>query len=757
MALNPIVYTEKVVRSFLRYQLTAYPFADERLLAQMRTLLSLDQTRNSPLLKGPFISLSRPFRQGASVETLVREGVFHPHMRQRIPAAITHVYGHQEDAIRAIRAGRTTLVSTGTGSGKSECFLYPIVSKCLELRDADAPAGISAVIVYPMNALAEDQLQRLRSLLAGTRIPFGMYVGKTPDLDNEVAGIRLPVGSSRADYEAAVEKVRQEKRSETVYPPEEICSREIMRTRGKQPRILLTNVKQLELLLTRQRDVELFADARLDFLVFDEAHTFTGAQGAETSCLIRRLRSFCGRGAQDTVCVATSATIADKRHPGAAREFASRFFGVPKESVTTVGEAYEPEVWASGRSLSAAPKKDTAELLNACVRAVEEKESDGKGVRSVYRDLAGGDLPPGDWTEALHTALSRSELAFQLSELLAGPRRLDELAVALTKQVGRTVSEPEILCWLTLGAAARRDGRPLLRPVVHGFIRGISGAVVSFPEGGDGPKLWLAAEDEIASAQGGEQHAHFPVTTCTTCGQHYYITFLEDFEFSGKLPGGGQATGDTGYWQPLEESRGGCRVILADRIVGGSDDQDLDEHERTAAMHFCRRCGAGHREAGDRCLHCGQLGSRVVLYAVRQNKDNPGFLSSCLSCGTNSRRIGTRYREAARPVRATNVADVHVLAQDMVQHAERPRLLVFCDNRQDAAFQAGWMKDHARRFRIRALMAEGLRSARVSVGDLALHLDDVLEKDEALSRALIPEVWQVVRKEGGGGRHEQER
>ena len=62
MALNPIVYTEKVVRSFLRYQLTAYPFADERLLAQMRTLLSLDQTRNSPLLKGPYISLSRPFR-----------------------------------------------------------------------------------------------------------------------------------------------------------------------------------------------------------------------------------------------------------------------------------------------------------------------------------------------------------------------------------------------------------------------------------------------------------------------------------------------------------------------------------------------------------------------------------------------------------------------------------------------------------------------------------------------------------------------
>ena len=124
MALNPIVFTEKVVRSFLRYQLTAYPFADERLLMQLRRLLSLDETRRSPLLKGPYISLSRPFRQGTAVEDLVREGIFHPHMRERIPKEISLVYGHQEEAIRAIYAGRTTLVSTGTCSGKTECFLW---------------------------------------------------------------------------------------------------------------------------------------------------------------------------------------------------------------------------------------------------------------------------------------------------------------------------------------------------------------------------------------------------------------------------------------------------------------------------------------------------------------------------------------------------------------------------------------------------------------------------------------------------------
>jgi ATP-dependent helicase YprA (DUF1998 family) len=240
--LNPITYTENVVGDFLRYQLTTYPFADRALHDQMRRLLNLEETRASPLLKGPHISLSRSFRRGASLADLTTEGIIHPHL----PNLVSHLslYGHQETAIRAITAGRTTVISTGTGSGKTECFLYPIISRCLKLRDQGVPAGIVAVLVYPMNALAEDQLGRLRDLLTGTGVTFGMYIGKTP---------------------------------------------------GRQPQTLLTNVKQLELLLTRHQDVELFDNARLDFLVFDEAHTFSGAAGAETACLIRRLRTYCGR------------------------------------------------------------------------------------------------------------------------------------------------------------------------------------------------------------------------------------------------------------------------------------------------------------------------------------------------------------------------------------------------------------------------------------------------------------------------------
>ena len=119
--------------------------------------------------------------------------------------------------------------------------------------------------------------------------------------------------------------------------------------------------------------------------------------------------------------------------------------------------------------------------------------------------------------------------------------------------------------------------------------------------------------------------------------------------------------------------------------------------------------------------------------------------------------MGRRYREPIREVRAVNVSDVHVLAQDMIHHAERQRLLVFADNRQDAAFQAGWMKDHARRFRLRSLMAEAMRSGVVAVGELAQKISDVLDADEAMSRALIPEVWRAVPKEGNGQGHADER
>src|ERR1019366_3997520 len=146
-----------------------------------------------------------------------------------------------------------------------------------------------------------------------------------------------------------------------------------MQAAGKAPRILLTKVKQLELLLTRQQDIGMFAGARLDFLVADEAHTFSGANGAETACLLRRLRSFCGKSAEETVGIATSATIADRNNPAPAVHFASRFFGVAKDTVTVVYEDYEPDLWAAKRKASPAlPGNQVLQLRNV-LEALDRK------------------------------------------------------------------------------------------------------------------------------------------------------------------------------------------------------------------------------------------------------------------------------------------------------------------------------------------------------------------------------------------------
>lgn len=766
--LNPITYTEHVVGDFLRYQLTTYPFADRGLHDQMRRLLNLEETRATPLLKGPYISLSRSFRKGAKVADLVAEGILHPHVARLAP--YPHLYGHQETAIRSTVEGRTTLISTGTGSGKTECFLYPIISRCLTLRDEQAPAGIVAVIVYPMNALAEDQLGRLRELLAGTGITFGMYIGKTPERTEDVPGIRLPIGASRADYARSLDTARKEKQPHAVHPPEERVARDEMRTPGKQPRILLTNVKQLELLLTRQKDIELFDGSRLEFLVFDEAHTFSGAAGAETACLIRRLRAYCGRGPNETACVATSATIADpERGPEAGREFAARFFGVPAASVVLVGEEYEPDVWASDRKLPGPLPGDPSVQLRTVLDAVTGVENEGPSddavrlLQTVFQSMTGSRLDTARWQESLYDRLAANELVYQIAESLHGPRPLADLVEDLGRAVGRAVPEEEVLAWLALGAVSRKDGRPLLRPVVHAFVRGVGGAVVTFPVEQPGPKLWLSAEEAVA----GDSDLHrLPVLSCTTCGQHYFVHHAADFSFLENAPQGGEAVENRVVWRALDPAQGGNRLVLVDRLVtddqgdeGGDGDGDGDPTPRRwgAPIFLCRFCGALHPAQQPRCDGCGRDTPLVGLFVVRQKDAAPGYLTSCVACGALGRQRVGLYREPARPVRAVAVSDVHVLAQNMLHYAERRRLLVFADNRQDAAFQAGWMQDHARRYRLRGLIHERLVQGPVSVGDLTAHLDELLDRDDDLSRALVPEVWRVHRKEAEGVRHSEER
>ena len=413
------------------------------------TWLRSKTSRNDiPLVKGPFVSLSESFAKGESIQKLAQDGILHPVM----PGLIGYptMYLHQQQVFEAVRGGHHVLVATGTGSGKTESFLYPIVDDLLRQRAQGITSGLAAILVYPMNALANDQLDRLRDMLGGTGITFGQWVGTTPDKESETI-IECFRGSSRQAYLEERKRRREEAAQEDravrpLAPLEECCSEEDIRSR--QPRILLTNYRQLEVLATRLPDVTLFAEAPLKYLVFDEAHTYAGATGAEVGCLVRRLRALAGKTPDEIICIGTSATLSDptkkssKHTPCAvadgtrsvpatdltdegetARRFASRFFGVDADKVTLVGESYVSREWPKQRYKPAAPLGDGMERLGRILHAVTEPV-EVEVVKSVVEELTGQMFDLGEnWRDSLFDHLVTNEYVYQTTQILKQPKR----------------------------------------------------------------------------------------------------------------------------------------------------------------------------------------------------------------------------------------------------------------------------------------------------------------------------------------------
>jgi ATP-dependent helicase YprA (DUF1998 family) len=239
---------------------------------------SLDEGRQWP---EPWVSLNPMFASGGSIDELVGDGLLaegcsfifrdKKTVDDHGSGPIT-LHKHQRDAVEAAGSGKSYVLTTGTGSGKSLAYIVPIVDHVLRMG-ADRPKGVKAIIVYPMNALANSQLEELRKFLVhgfgegNEPVTFGRYTGQESD----------------------------EQREQILASP---------------PDILLTNYVMLELLLTRpnERKALIGAAHTLKFLVLDELHTYRGRQGADVAMLVRRVRDACG--SSDLQCIGTSATMA---------------------------------------------------------------------------------------------------------------------------------------------------------------------------------------------------------------------------------------------------------------------------------------------------------------------------------------------------------------------------------------------------------------------------------------------------------------
>ena len=315
---NPIETARKVEESYREYIATTIHFADANLQSQLEEILR----KPGYLAKGPFLEAAPPYRKDKTVTELVGEGVLCESMLKLGGGDADNfdpdrpLYVHQVRAIRKAVAGRNYVVSTGTGSGKTECFLLPILNDILKEFEKRGPSdGVRAMILYPMNALANDQLKRLRLLLKGIDITFGRYTGDTEERESK-----------------ALTKWKEENPGQTKLP-NEIISRE--KIRKEPPNILLTNYSMLEYLLLRPEDAPLFGKAfggNWRHIAIDEAHVYSGALGTEIAYLLRRLKARIESETSEPThlhCYATSATIGSPEEKPKVASFAQDLFGEP--------------------------------------------------------------------------------------------------------------------------------------------------------------------------------------------------------------------------------------------------------------------------------------------------------------------------------------------------------------------------------------------------------------------------------------------
>jgi hypothetical protein len=711
MSLNPVQFGKHVVDQFGRYLRTTFPIADERLAAQVDDALR-HRVAGQPLLyRGPYVHLNRPFEPGPRLDDLLAEPGLGLHAALRGVFPYEALHKHQELALRAIVTGRHTVIATGTGSGKTESFLLPILDHCLRLCDAGAAPGVVAVLVYPMNALVNDQLDRLRWMLAGTRLGFGRYTGETP---RQPARQMEQMALSR-DYTQAEKRAYAGERASfgtaaLPLPWEECYDRESIVAR--RPRLLLTNYSQLEYLLLRDRDVTLFRGAPLRFLVFDEVHTYTGELGSEVACLIRRLRHVAGKRPDEIVCVGTSATVSDTSGQvdgeAATRAFAQRLFGVPGDDITFVTEHFL-RVTPPGAPYTPPLPADAHGLLEHVLDAawaVQQRDEPGElppELLKVAQELCGpsplapspSPLAPNPFPLSLYDLLHANRLVLALGQAFDHPRLWEEAlsrvrAIGARREADDETLIAEMLAYLVLGAIAQRDGEPLLRPKLHYFIQGFHGLYLSLED--DGPRVHFDAD----TAADYTDRFLYPLHLCRVCGQHYLAAIAGD-TLAADVDGQGM-----GYrlvrppkrFEPLKEEQGS--FYLAD-VLRTMDQEEGPEQAET--FYVCHTCGTMHPEPGERCLNpkCRRQETLVRLLAW------PGSASACPACGAANRGTFT----AIRNTRSAEVADVTILSQSMLSAMPEPalrKLLVFADNRQDAAFQAGWMENRSKRFRMRHLL-----------------------------------------------------
>jgi len=637
----------------------------------------------------PLIQLNPQFEHGASIDELVADDLLHPACSRIFrlaksdedPAGIPlRLHRHQEEAVRIARGGHSYVLTTGTGSGKSLAYIIPIVDYILR---HPGQHGIKAIVVYPMNALANSQKNELE---------------KYPGLNT--TGHPSPVTFARYTGQ----ELEPERESIIADPPD----------------ILLTNYVMLELILTRQRERQLIASKTLRFLVLDELHTYRGRQGADVALLVRRVRD---RLAGETLqYVGTSATLAgdgsfDQQRHGVA-EMASRVFGV----------SVKPEHVISETLVRTTPTVDEASpefRRQLTERVISPERQPPQDYESFLRD------PLSIWLESTFGLTSREgRWVRTMPRRIYGPddsycaaALLRQLTNASIKRCVEVIQEGLLAGYEQVKHL--ETGQPPFAFRLHQFISK-GDTVYASLEDPEQRHLTLQRQQFVP---GDRSRVLLPMVFCRECGQEYYCVSFKDGQYIWReLSDQSQDEGLAGFlffsqdhpWptnpeeidQRLPEEwvqeRNGKLQVLSNRkrfrpqpVRVRSDGAQVDSLEPGIDGHFLLTPFRF-------CLRCG------VSYDFYQ-KDDFAKLTSLSSEG-RSTSTTILSLSAIRHLREAH--------KDGAGYAIEPKMLSFTDNRQDASLQAGHFNDFVEVGLLRSALYRAVKEA----GSEGLRYDDLTHK-----------------------------
>lgn len=669
--INVHQFSSTLVERYRRYLFTANMVADSE--PELRSAIWEALCQTDVFSREPLVTSIPAYRHGSTALDLIARETpprLSPILENLAPKEfdVTRaLYEHQTEAIEKAQRGRNLIIATGTGSGKTECFVLPILDDVIR----NPEEGVRAIIVYPMNALANDQLERLRKLLINlSQITFGRYTGDTPWNRSELSD----------DLKSRIGKSERFSRDEIREHP---------------PHILLTNFAMLEYLLLRPRDADLFRHQSLRYVVLDEAHTYTGAQGIDVSLLMRRLRQTYQR--RKPQFVLTSATLSERDSPESRNAIAK--FG---RSIT--GAEFDVDDVIFGRTSHGFIGELCDVSLTQISRVIGSEASlvewiialdDSYSLRTLVKDsgLPGCNqaVEQDSCGRMLHRLMANWLPLRQIHDAVSEkPHSLSELCELLWKEVDeRSLLALEWLLIMSSHARGRDIDPPLIPARFHLFFRGLSGASLCLAPTCGGRRehantFWgrIYLESRARCDETCESLL-LPFSTCFQCGMPAVTIYVSERGWQALPPSD----------QPEEEAQ---RLSLTwDKSISEAGEDEPADGSSLEEVELCLACGFFDEDQHE--IECCKSPTRIRL---RNLTPRGGDLKLCPRCGTNARP----YPSVLRDFRSGEDAATAVLAEEVMRNLpideEQPdqlpargrRMLTFSDSRQRAAFFAPYLK-----------------------------------------------------------------